>query len=56
MSSIIFVNNTLVGDLLTSDLSDQIHIEGIKFSEATGGVKIIVGAAHSDTAIAQKQC
>ena len=60
---IIDVNDALVGNLLTSekdippflrDLSDQPHVRGIRFPEATGGVKMIVGAAHSDAAIAQE--
>ena len=61
---IINVNDALVGDLLSSekdippflrDLSNQPHVRGIKFPEATGGVKMIVGAAHSDAAIAQER-
>ena len=60
---IIDVNDALVGNLLTSekdippflrDLSDQPHVRGIRFPEVTGGVKMIVGAAHSDAAIAQE--
>ena len=60
---VVDVNDALVGDLLTSerdippflrDLSDQPHIEGIKFPEAEGGVMMIIGAAHADAAVAQE--
>ena len=58
---VVDVDDALVGDLLTSerdippcdrDYDDQFHIKGVKFPSASGSVRMIIGAAHSDAAVA----